>query len=51
MRAVEPKLSKYLHHAAAKRAVPLSGIPRAVSGTVQDGIYGQHEYKWDNDYR
>ena len=25
MRAVEPKLSKYLHHAAAKRGVPLSG--------------------------
>ena len=25
MRAVEPKLSKYLHHTAAKRGVPLSG--------------------------
>lgn len=25
MRAVEPRLSKYLHHAAAKKGVPLSG--------------------------
>ena len=43
MRAVEPKLSKYLHHAAAKRGVPLSGTFESLVDSNTAEYMGQYQ--------